>query len=74
MKNLDLLAQACAPAAEPSKPAVPEVTDDIIQMVAERVVMLLSQPAQPTPEPDPEPTPEPLPAPDPVPDPEAGGE
>ena len=70
MKNIDALAQACAP-AEPINPAPtqPQLTDDMIQRVAERVVQILSQPAA-----DPAPK-QPEPAPDlPDPEPMTGGE
>ena len=63
MKNIDLLAQACAPAPETIKtPAAPVLNDDMIQRVAERVVQILSNPAAAA---DPEPEPEPAPDPEP---------
>ena len=64
MKNIDLLAESCKP-VEPAAQPTPEqfkMSDDMIQRVAERVVKILSQPAdQPDPDPDPEPEPEPEP-------------
>lgn len=65
MKNIDLLARACAPAPETIKtPAAPVLNDDMIQRVAERVVQILSNPAAADPEPEPEPALDPAPEPE----------
>ena len=72
MKNIDLLAESCQPAA-PETPKTPEpfkLSDDMVQRVAERVVQLLSQPATDPADPDPEPEA----SADPDPEPETGGD
>lgn len=54
MKNIDLLAAACAPAADTTPtPAVPQMDAAIIQQIAEKVVQILSQPAQMQADPEP---------------------
>lgn len=65
MKNIDLLAAACAPAADttPTPATAPVVDANLIQQIAEKVVQILSQPAQM--QADPEPKQEPAAAPEP---------